>query len=306
MLRGSSLGIPGYRPNVFIGHGLAVSMFMLMCTLSAFWLWKTRAVRAIYGLPIGLLALGLYGTTILCKVLGTLLVLHIAIVALCATKWLRSSILVGLLVIAPFVYMFARVTGMFTGDTLLDMAAMVEPTRAESLQFRLDAEYGIIRNAMERPWFGYGSDPLWRARLVDDPRAASKPNVITDGMWIIALGQAGVVGLAALAGCLLLPAFLVWRRMPIAFWEHPAFAPIVAFAVLLVCFMIDSLFNANANMLTLLCAGAVASMAGALGPSGAAVRARQQQVALQSRATRAKTRAMGGAQPSRTRPAYAG
>jgi hypothetical protein len=212
MLRGSSLGIPGYRPNVFIGHGLAVSMFMLMCTLSAFWLWKTKAVNVIWGFPIGMIALGLYGTTILCKVLGTLLVLHIAIVALCATKWLRTSMLIGLLTIVPFVYRFARVTGMFTGVTLLNLAAAIEPTRAESLQFRLDAEYGIIRNAMERPWFGYGSDPLWRARLVDDPRAASKPNVVTDGMWIIALGQAGVVGLAALGGCLLLPAFLVWRR----------------------------------------------------------------------------------------------
>jgi len=304
MLRGSSLGIPGFRPNVFIGHGLAVSMFMLMCTLCAIWLWKTKAIRAIWGFPIGLLTLGLYGTTILCKVLGTLLVLHIAIVVLCATKQLRTSILVGLLVIAPFAYMFARVTGMFTGDMLLDMAAMVEPTRAGSLQFRLDAEYGIIRNAMERPWFGYGSDPMWRARLVDDPRAASKPNVVTDGMWIIALGQGGVIALAALAGCMLLPAFLVWRRMPVAYWEHPAFAPIIVLAVLLICFMIDSLFNANANMLTLLCAGAVSSMAAALRPTGAQVRARQQQAALQSRTMRATTPLHGG-QPSRTRPAYA-
>jgi len=74
--------------------------------------------------------------------------------------------------------------------------------------------------------------------------------------------------------------------------------------VLLICFMIDSLFNANANMLTLLCAGAVSSMAGALRPTGAQVRARQQQAALQSRTMRATTPLHGG-QPSRTRPAYA-
>ncbi len=41
MLRGSGLGLPGFRPNVFIGHGLEVAMFMLMCTLAGFWLWKT-------------------------------------------------------------------------------------------------------------------------------------------------------------------------------------------------------------------------------------------------------------------------
>lgn len=309
MLRGSSLGIPGYRPNVFIGHGLAVSMFMLMCTLSAFWLWKTKAVQAVWGFPIGLLAFGLYGTTILCKVLGTLMVMHIAIFALCATKWLRTSIIVGLLILAPVGYMVARTTGMFTGDTMLDFVAMIEPVRAESLQFRLDAEYGIIRNAMERPWFGYGSDPMWRARLVDDPRAAAKPNVITDGMWIIALGQGGVFALAAMAAVMLLPALLVWRRMPVPFWEHPAFAPIIALTMLLICFMIDSLFNANANMLTLLCAGAVSSMAAALRPSSpAAVRARQQQqqAAAQSRTMRATGSPLRGAQPSRSRPAYAG
>jgi hypothetical protein len=93
--------------------------------------------------------------------------------------------------------------------------------------------------------------------------------------------------------------------MPVAFWEHPAFAPVIGLAVLVVCFMIDSLFNANANMLTLLCAGAVASMAGALRPSGATVHARQQQAALQSRAMRTGSPSRG-ARPSRGRPAYAG
>jgi hypothetical protein len=266
MLRGSSLGIPGYRPNVFIGHGLAVSMFLLMCTLCGFWLWRTKAVRALWGFPTGLWFVGLYGTTILCKVFGTILLLHIGIVALGATKWLRTSIIVAMIILAPVGYMLARVTGMFTGETLTDFAAAIEPTRAESLQFRLDAELNIIRNAMEKPWFGYGSDPLWRARLSDDPRA--KQNVVTDGMWIIALGQGGLIALAALTLMLLLPPLLVWQRMPVNFWEHPAFAPILALAVLLICFMIESLFNADANMLTLLVAGAVSSMVPTLRPSG--------------------------------------
>jgi hypothetical protein len=296
MLRGSSLGLPGYRPNVFVGHGLLLSMFMLMCTLSAFWLWKTKAVRQIWGFPAGLLFLGLYGTTILCKVLGTILVLHIGIIALSSTKWLRTSIIVGLLVMAPVGYMLARTTGAFTGETLLNYVRMIEETRADSLQFRLDSEGGILRNAMQKPIFGYGSDPLWRARLSDDPRA--KPNVITDGMWIVALGQGGLVALAALTAAMLIPAFLVWRRMPVAFWEHPAFAPIVGLAVLLVCWMIDSLFNATINMLTLLIAGAVSSMAAQLRPpNGRAAGA----PAAQSRVVRA-TNVPRAAQPMRQPP----
>jgi O-antigen ligase len=226
------------------------------------------------------------------------MIMHVAIVALSATKWLRTSIIVGLLVLIPVGYMIARTTGMFTGETLLDFASMIEPTRAESLQFRLDAELGIIRNAMEKPWFGYGSDPLWRARLSDDPRA--KENVVTDGMWIIALGQGGLIALAALAAVLLLPPLLVWRRMPVAFWEHPAFAPILVLAMLLICFMFDSLFNADANMLTLLVAGAVSSMAATLRPG-------RRVVAAQPAPSRV-ARVVGpqrSAQPSRRRPAYA-
>src|SRR5829696_5282527 len=96
------------------------------------------------------------------------MLLHIAIVALSATKWLRTSIIVGILALVPAGYMVARLTHTFTGDTMLDFVGMIEPTRAESLQFRLDAELNIIRNAMEKPWFGYGSDPLWRARLSDE------------------------------------------------------------------------------------------------------------------------------------------
>ncbi|MGB7161399.1 MAG: hypothetical protein WBD40_25295 [Tepidisphaeraceae bacterium] len=295
MLRGSGLGLPGYRPTVFIGHGLALSMFMLTCTLAAFWLWKTKAIREIWGLPAGLLVLGLWGTTLLCKVLGTIVILHVAMIALSATRWLRTSLLVLILIAAPAGYMVARVTGAFTGESILDFAGMIDETRAASLQFRLDAERGIIANAMEKPLFGYGSDPLWRLRLTEK----AEENVVTDGMWIIALGQGGIVALAALTLVLLVPPLMVWRRMPIAFWEHPAFAPIVGLSMLLICFMINSLFNAQLNMLTMLIAGGVSSMAPLL---------RQGIAPRQTPPAHARTRAQRQPpQPMRQpgRPAYA-
>jgi hypothetical protein len=290
-LRGGGLGLPGFRPNVFIGHGLEVSMFMLMCTLAGFWLWKTKAVREIFGLPAGLFVLGLWGTVILCKVLGGIMLLHLGLVALLATQWLRSSIVVLLLILAPVVYVTTRATGMFTGETLTNFARCIDEDRADSLQFRLDAETEIIRNAREKPVFGWGSDPLWRARLSDDPNAKA---VVTDGMWIIAFGQGGLVGLAALIAVLLLPALLVWRRVPVAFWEHPAFAPVVGLAVLAVCFMIDSLFNATLNMVSLLIVGAVGSMVPLMQPrsAGATVVDRQS----------AQSRTAGLRQQAQTRP----
>ena len=298
MLRGPGLGLPGYRPNVFIGHGLEVAMFMVMCTLSGFWLWKTKAMKELWGLPVGLLVLGLWGTTILCKVLGAIMLLHLGIVAICSPKFLRTSVVVLMLIAAPLLYMAVRAGGSFTGDAAISIIGLINETRADSLQFRLDAENEILRNTMDKPIFGYGSDPQWRARLSDDPNAKA---VVTDGMWIIALGQGGLFALLALTTALLVPPFLIWRRMPVAFWEHPAFAPVVGLAVMLVCFMIDSLFNATINMISLLIAGAVNSMVPLLQSSNAG----QQSQPAYSRARANARQAQQMRQPVRRPAAYA-
>ncbi len=255
-------------------------------------------MRELWGLPVGLLVLGLWGTTILCKVLGAILLLHLGIVAISSTKWLRTSAVVLMLIVGPVIYMATRATNAFTGETAMTFVRLLNEDRADSLQFRLDAEGEIIRNAMERPVFGYGSDPEWRARLSDDPDAKS---VVTDGMWIIALGQGGLVGLTALTLALLVPPLLIWRRMPVAFWEHPAFAPVVGLAVLLVCFMIDSLFNATINMISLLIAGAVNSMVPLMRSSNAA----QQQPAYSRTRADARQAAQTRQPPSRRPAAFA-
>ncbi len=296
-LRGGGLGLPGFRPTVFIGHGLELSMFMLTCTLAGFWLWKTRALRELWGFPTALLVAGLWGTVVLCKVFGAILLLHLGIVALSSTKWLRTSAVVLLLIAAPVIYMATRTSGTFTGETLTGFARAVAEERADSLQFRLDAEMGILANAKQRLIFGYGSDPQWRARLSDDPNAK---DVVTDGMWIIALGQAGIVGLVALTLVLLIPPLMIWQRMPVAFWEHPAFAPVIGLAVLMVCFMIDSLFNATLNMVSLLIAGAVGSMVPIMRPGGAAAEDRPAQLGMQASLRQAQQRP-----PPRRPAAYA-
>lgn len=296
-LRGGGLGLPGFRPTVFVGHGLQLSMFMLTCTLAGFWLWKTKAVRELWGIPAAVLVGGLWATVILCKVLGPILILHMGIVALSSTKWLRTSAIVLMLIAAPVVYMVTRTTGVFTGETLTGFARVIDEERADSLQFRLDAEGNILANAMGKPVFGYGSDPDWRARLSDDPNAKA---VITDGMWIIAFGQAGLVGLIALTLVLLIPPLMIWQRMPVAFWEHPAFAPVIGLAVLMVLFMIDSLFNATLNMVSLLIAGAVGSMVPLMRPGGAAAEDRPAELRMQASLRQAQQRP-----PQRHPAAYA-
>src|SRR6185436_11870738 len=67
----------GWRPTVFMGHGLEVGFWMTSATLSGIWLWQSGVVRRILTFPawIWLLALGL--TTLLCKSSGAIVLLAV-------------------------------------------------------------------------------------------------------------------------------------------------------------------------------------------------------------------------------------
>src|SRR5437870_12226972 len=57
----------GYRPLVFMQHGLMVAMWMAMTTLVGAWLWKSKTVRQIGEVPMYLLVPAMLFTVYLCK-----------------------------------------------------------------------------------------------------------------------------------------------------------------------------------------------------------------------------------------------
>ncbi len=87
---------------------------------------------------------------------------------------------------------------------------------------------------------------------------------ITDGMWIIELGQGGAVGLAAIWLLLGLPAALFLRSVPRTRWASAGIAPAVALAMVSVVGLVDDVFNAMMTPVFLLSAGALASLTVAL------------------------------------------
>ena len=108
---------------------------------------------------------------------------------------------------------------------------------------------------------------------VDDPADPGKPAwriydengkdiAITDGMWVITLGTSGALALTAIVIALLMPALLLRRRVPLAFWSHPLAAPAAALAVLLVLHMLDNLLNAMLNPLFVLAVGGLTAVGG--------------------------------------------
>jgi hypothetical protein len=90
-----------------------------------------------------------------------------------------------------------------------------------------------------------------------------KDRTITDGLWVITLGQFGLASLIALTVTLLLGALIMLMRVPMRFWDHPMVAPAAALSILLVLDMSDNLLNGMLNPVFILCLGGICG----IGPS---------------------------------------
>lgn len=245
----------GWRPTVFVEHGLIVGLIMGFASLMATWLWRSRAVRAVWGVPASVATGALLVTFVLCKSLGAMVLYVMGVGALLtarATRW--RWVVVALALIAPG-YIAVRLSGEWGGDSAVAAAAMISAERAGSLKFRFDAEKLLIERALGRPllgWDGYG-----RHRVVD---AEGRDLAVTDGMWILALGMYGAVGLAGLFGSYLIAAVRGMTHAPVSRWNEPGAASAAGLGVMLALFAVDSLLNAASSPLFNLVIGCLAGL----------------------------------------------
>ena len=249
-------GIFGWRPSVFMQNSLALTLFMATCTVLAFWLWMGGSTRRIWGLPLGPIALILMFSTILCKSLGPNLLMFCGAGALLASKKLNFRLpLYCLIAVAPL-YMGLRATRMLDGKKLVSVAeSLATQRRAESLATRMGNEDLLVAKALERPAFGWGG---WaRSRIRDE---SGKDVTKVDGLWVIAIGQQGLLGLSGIYLAFLVPCLLLLNRYPARLLADPTVALLMAFAVMIVLYAIDGLFNAMPNPLFLVAMGGLGSV----------------------------------------------
>jgi hypothetical protein len=241
----------GWRPMVFMQHGLMVGMWMTSASLVGVWLWRTGALKSIFHIPISVLVVMLIVVTVLCKSTGAIVLLGLGLAILFANSTLRSSaVLVVALSLTPL-YMFVRAEGLWDGRALIDVAKMISDERADSIAGRLENEDMLIEKASTKPWFGWGGWGGWR---VYDQKTGEDITV-SDGMWVIARGEKGMVGLVSVTAVVLLPFAILLRRIPARYWSTVAGGPPAALAMLLMLYSIDNLFNAMLNPIYLLAAG---------------------------------------------------
>lgn len=253
----------GFRPMVFMDHGLMLSMWMAVCTLCATHLWLSKTMREIHGIPMSIICLLLFVTTVLCKSSGALLLLVAGLGSLIIMKRWRTSLPIVGLIALPVFYVVVRSTGWWDGTAALEAAALISEDRAGSLRFRFEAEDLLAAHALEQPLFGWGT---WGRNFV--PRfEGSDRMVVADGLWILTFGTQGFFGLFALLGALLAPVYGFLRRYPARRWGEANLAVPAAMSVVLCLYSVDNLVNAMVNPIYMLVAGSVAGVALAPDPA---------------------------------------
>lgn len=253
-LFGQSIRFGGYRPVVFLYHGLWVAFFCMTSAVAAYALWRLDgATGRLRGL---LAALYLTAILVLAKSLGALIlaVLLVPLVVLLApVAQIRVAIVIGLLAMA---YPVLKGAGLVPQERLLAQAASIDPDRAASLQFRFDNENILLERAYRKPVFGWGS---WGRNHILDP-VSGNILTVTDGRWIIVIGVYGWVGFLAEFGLLVLPLVLLWREA-VAARDRPVSPLIAPLSLILAVNVLDMIPNATLTPLTWLLAGALTGYA---------------------------------------------
>lgn len=244
----------GWRPKVFMQHGLMVGMFMTAAALSGFWMWKSGALKRILGLPPGLFVGALFVVALLTRSAGSVILLLVGMLVLYAVEISQSRLPIVALCLIPVFYVGFRIAGSVATAPAVRLAeSTLGEARAESLETRFLNERQLSRRALERPVFGWGG---WnRARLQDE---AGRPISITDSLWIIVFGMNGLFGLVMLGLALALPPLLLAWRVPPNLWTSPACAAAGVLAVLVGLWMVDSTLNAMITPLYILALGGMA------------------------------------------------
>lgn len=237
----------GFRPMVFMTHGLVLALLMSMFFMAALVLLRGSDAQTAGKRRLGAIWLGVM--LVMCKSVGAILYgFFAAPLLLYAGKRVQMTVAAAL---ALFVlcYPIARSMDVVPTQKLVALAGGETAARGESLAFRFKNEDMLMDKAYQRPLFGWGS---WGRGRIYDPVWGFDISV-TDGSWINSISGGGTVGFLARFGLLTVPILMLFRRRssPQLTIETSALCLILSFN------LIDMLPNSGVTPLTWLLAGAV-------------------------------------------------
>lgn len=236
----------GFRPAVFLGHGLTLGIFISCAVLAT--LGCMRAVKPEQKLFFLAGFIWLFVTLILVKALGSLLIAIaiIPIILLCSARMqLIAAACIALMVVG---YPILRGVGLVPTGTIVNIAAKIDVQRSYSVAFRFDNEEMMLNKAERRPLFGWGG---WgRSRVYEN----GKDITTSDGQWVIILGVNGWIGYLCLFGLLTASVIILAFKKK----DYEVSIATSALCLVLVANLIDLIPNAGLSIVTWTIAGALA------------------------------------------------
>lgn len=193
-----------FRPFVFMG-GLSLALFLASATISSVTL--ARVGLKILGLSSGIIATYLGLLLFLTRSFASIVYASAVVPVVAFLKpRLQMRVAVGLSLFC-LAYPMLRSIEIVPVDGMVNAAALIDIGRSESLAFRFENEDMLLGRVRERMLFGWGG---WNRSAAF---VHGRPESITDGWWIIVLGQRGLVGFLASFGLLTLPVLLAHLRL---------------------------------------------------------------------------------------------
>lgn len=193
----------GFRPVLFMGHGLLVSFFFCTTAVAAaaFWRTGTQVMRRMR-LRAGGITAYLCVVLLLCKTASSTIygAVLVPLVRFTTPKFQLSFAV--LLVSVALLYPMLRTAGLIPISAAFDLAGSISADRQSSFETRIVNENALLERASQRFLFGWGR--FGRSFIYDDQ---GRETSLTDGAWIITMGEYGFIGFLAEFGLLALPVF---------------------------------------------------------------------------------------------------
>jgi hypothetical protein len=211
---GQTIRGTGYRPMVFMAHGLSLARFFFIGICSAFILGRLNA--RVFSLPAKPVGWFLLLILILCKSLGATMFAGLAVPLLLRSKPTTQARVGFVLALFVGLYPLLRTWDLIPTDQILStLRALVGEDRTESLAFRFFNESLLLEKARQQLIFGWGQYGRNFAPRGWDQQA------VADGYWVIQIGIIGLVGFISTFGPMLIPLLQTpSRRKAIVFEPH--------------------------------------------------------------------------------------
>jgi hypothetical protein len=244
----------GFRPIVFMQHGLMVALWMASTSTLFYWAWRSRIITQIKGIPAGLLTAAMVVTTILCKSVNGYFFLGLGIASYhLIVKYRMKSFMLLLVLLTPL-YIGLRMTNQVSSNTVIaNLEGHLHPDRIESLGIRLHQENLFVEKTLQRPWLGWAG---WGRGWPIDPERGTQIGMI-DSMWLIAFNGNGLIGISSFWLAMILVPLLSLRLIKGDYQDEECRQNVLVLSMVIIFFSYDCLMNGMVNSVYIITIGAI-------------------------------------------------